>query len=84
CTVSQAIQKCRGFIKTINKSSILSNFINSQKEKDKLTNSLIIDCKSRWSSTHRLILSILSHKSIIGRLFAEKYQLNLTRKQHEK
>ncbi|CAF4375234.1 unnamed protein product, partial [Rotaria magnacalcarata] len=80
-TISQAVQKCRDFVKAVSKSSILSNFINKEKSKDKLTNSLMIDCKSRWSSTHRLVTSILSHKSIIGRLYAGKYELNLTRKQ---
>ncbi|CAM4958542.1 unnamed protein product [Rotaria socialis] len=80
-TINQAIKKCRDFVKAVSKSSILSNFINKEKGKDKLSNSLMIDCKSRWSSTHRLVQSILFHKSIIGRLYAEKYELNLTRKQ---
>ncbi|CAF2018070.1 unnamed protein product, partial [Rotaria magnacalcarata] len=80
-TINQAIQKCRGFVKTVNKSSILSNFVNKEKNKDKLNNSLMIDCKSRWNSTHRLVQSILFHKSIIGRLYAEKYELYFTRKQ---
>ena len=83
-TINQAIQKCRGFVNTINKSSVLSNFINNQKTKDKLQCTLLIDYKSRWSSSHRLIQSMLLHKSIIGRLYAEKYVLQLTRKQHKK
>ncbi|CAF1498789.1 unnamed protein product [Adineta ricciae] len=80
-TISQAIQKCRGLVKTINKSSILSSFVSYYKTKTNVKNSLIIDCKSRWSSTHRLIQSILLHKQIIGRQYAEKYDLNLTNKQ---
>lgn len=83
-TVSEAVHKCRNFVGIINKSSILSNFINNEKVKDGLTNSMILDCKSRWSSTHRMIQSIVDHKSIIGRLFANKYELNLPRKQRTK
>ncbi|CAF1489878.1 unnamed protein product [Adineta steineri] len=82
--LNKAIQKCRGLIKTIKKSSILSNFINNEKDKINLKNSLILDCKSRWSSTHCLIQSILCYKSIIGQLFAKKYELNLTAKQRAK
>jgi hypothetical protein len=65
--VNQAIQKCREFVKTVSKSSILSSFINNEKTKDNINNSLLIDCKSRWSATHRLIQSILLHKPIICR-----------------
>ncbi|CAF3459138.1 unnamed protein product [Rotaria sp. Silwood2] len=83
-TTNQAIEKCRGLVKTINKSSILSNFFDHQKIEPKLKNTLIIDCKSRWSSTHRLIQSILLHKSIINRLYAEKYDLHLSKKQQMK
>ena len=79
--INQAIQKCRGFVKTVGESSILYNFIDKEKSKDKLSNSLVIDCKSRWSSTHHLIQSILLHESIICRFHTEKYELNLTRKQ---
>ena len=32
-TINQAIQNCRGFVKTVGKSSILSNFINKEKTK---------------------------------------------------
>ena len=42
-TINQAIEKCRGFVKTVDKSSILSNFINKEKTNAKLSNSLIID-----------------------------------------
>ena len=83
-TTSQALEKCRGLVKTINKSSILSNFFDHQKIELSLTNSLMIDCKSRWSSSHRLIQAVLMHKSIINRLYAEKYDLNLSKKQRMK
>ena len=55
--ISNALDKCRRLVKLINKSSILSAFVQRLKIENKVSRSLAIDCKSRWSSTHRLISS---------------------------
>jgi hypothetical protein len=82
--IANALDKCRRLVKLINKSSILSAFIQRLKIENKVNRALAIDCKSRWSSTHRLISSVLTHKQIITRLFAEKYELDLPRKRLDK
>ena len=82
--IANALDKCRRLVKLINKSSILSAFIQRLNIENKVNRALAIDCKSRWSSTYRLISSVLTHKQIITRLFAEKHELDLPRKRLDK
>lgn len=83
-TINVSIDKCRSLVNLINNSSILSRYIKRQKKNLKIKKSLLIDCKQRRNSTHRLIRSILAHKSIICRMFDEKYSIKLKRKQRLK
>lgn len=83
-TINQAITKCRCLVKMVGKSSILSMFFAHYKEKLKIKSSMMIDCRSRWNSTFRLIRTVLLHKPIINRLYAEKYGLNLTKSQRSR
>lgn len=83
-TINQAIIKCRCLVKMVGKSSILSMFFAHYKEQLKIKSSMMIDCRSRWNSTFRLVRTVLLHKPIITRLYAEKYGLNLTKSQRSR
>lgn len=83
-TVNKAIGKCRGLVKMLGKSSTLPMFFAQNKEQLKIKSSLLIDCRSRWNSTFRLIRGILVYKPVINRLYAEKYGLNLSKNQRLK
>ena len=84
-TISSTIAKCRRLIKTISKSSVLTNFVDRLKIDMKLSRSLALHCPTRWNSTHRLVKSMLINKSLLTRLFVEhKHSLTLTTKQHQK
>ena len=50
--IANALDKCRRLVKLINKSSILSGFIQRLKIENKVNRSLTIDYKSQWSSTY--------------------------------
>jgi hypothetical protein len=84
CTVNKAIKKCRSLVKMVRKSSILSAFFNHHKIQLKIEVSLMGDCRSRWNSTFRLIKAMILYKPIINRLYAERYHLDLTKKQRTK
>lgn len=79
--VNKVVKKCRELVKMIGKSSILSMFIHQRKKKAKIKRSLLIDCRSRWNSTFRLIEAFLLYKPIVNQLYAERYVLDLTKKQ---
>ena len=56
--IANILDTCRWSVKLINKSSILSTSIQRLKIENKVNWALAIDCKFRWSSTHRLISSV--------------------------
>ena len=80
-SVGRVMKKCRSLVKFINKSSIVMNRVSSLKDQFKIRRSLQLDCKSRWNSSHRLVKSMLIYKKILNKLFSEKRELNLNKKQ---
>lgn len=70
---------------TLNKKSyIISNFIRKNKLLLKLNKTLNSDCQSRWNSTYILLDSLLQLKPLVLKLFFEKKNLNLNKKQVDK
>lgn len=89
CAAEQAsiglvMKKCRSFVKLVNKSSILKAHVNQLKKEFSVKRSLQIDCKSRWSSTHYLLQTMVAYKKVINRLYSEKYDIGLNDKQVKK
>ena len=78
------MKKCRSFVKLINKSSILMNYVINLKLQFNITVSLQCDCKHRWSSTQHLVDVMLSYKRIINKINSEKYYIGLNKKQTNK
>lgn len=79
--VGTLMKKCRSFVKLVNKSSILMNYIAYLKPRFNVNRSLQIDCKSRWNSTYRIIETMLIYKKIINKLNSEKNEIGLNYKQ---
>ena len=82
--IGTLMRKCRSFVKLVNKSSILMNYVNNLKQEFNLRISLQLDCKSRWNSSHRLISTILTYKKIINRIISEKHEIGINSKQSKK
>lgn len=60
----------RTFIKVYKKKYKIKNVLEELNEGNKV--SFILDCKTRWASTYRMIKSYLDHRKVIER-FEEKY-----------
>ena len=82
--IGALIRKCRSFVKLVNKSSILMNYVNNLKQEFNVRISLQLDCKSRWNSSHRLISTILAYKKIINKINSEKHDIGINGKQSKK
>ena len=82
--VMDLLRKIRLLVTLTKKSYIISNFIRTNKLLLKLNKTLNNDCQSRWNSTYILIDSLLKLKTLILKLFTEKKNLNLNKKQVEK
>ena len=82
--VGALMKKCRSLVKLINKSSILKAHVNKLKRDFDIQRSLRLDCKSRWSSTYRLIETLIKYKKIINKLNSEKHDIGLNYKQTKK
>ena len=82
--VGSVMGKCRSFVKLVNKSSILKDYITKSKKKFHIGRSLQLDIKNRWNSTHRLIETMLIYKKLIGKLTSEKHEIGLTYQQTKK
>ena len=82
--IGALMRKCRSFVKLVNKSSILMNYVNNLKQEFNVRISLQLDCKSRRNSSHRLISTILTYKKIINRMISEKHEIGINSKQSKK
>jgi len=80
----KCIYKCRELVKMIRKSTILIGFIDQWKKDYNVKSTLNLDSRSRWNSTLFLIETIIEHRMVIIRLMAEKYELELKKKQTNK
>ena len=71
--------------------SILSSFLNKIKEEynqknktSQIKRSLIIDVRTRWNSTFKMLETLNMHRILINELFQNKTNLNITKKQQQK
>ena len=62
--VGDVMKKSRSFVKLINKSSILMNYVSNLKKQFKINRSLQLDCKSRWNSSYHLVEGMLMYKKL--------------------
>ena len=83
--ISSMLKKCRRLTVSIGKSSVASAFMEQLRVELKVTRSMIVDCPTRWNSTHRLIDATLINKPVLVRFFAEfKHIAALTKRQQLK
>ena len=82
--VGDVMKKSRSFVKLINKSSILMNYVSNLKKQFKINRSLQLDCKSRWNSSYHLVEGMLMYKKIINKINSEKYDIGINKKQTTK
>lgn len=83
-SIGKVMNRCRSFIRLVNKSSILKTQVNRMKKEFDIKRELQLDCKSRWNSSHRLIETMLMYRRLINRLNSEKYEIGLTNIQTKK
>ncbi len=74
------IRKCRMLILMIKRSTVISSFFNTEKQKFNIKRNLCLDVKSRWNSTFHMIDSFLVLRQIIEKLFNSKHNLHLESK----
>ncbi|CAF1200927.1 unnamed protein product [Rotaria sordida] len=82
--IGDLMKKCRSMVKLINKSSILMNYVSKLKQQFNIRRSLQLDCKSRWNSSHQLIVVMLIYKKIVNKIHSEKHDIGLNNKQMNK
>ncbi|CAF1086166.1 unnamed protein product [Didymodactylos carnosus] len=63
---AELIEKCRKYIRKIRKSSVLTNEIRKQVNDRQKKVELILDVKSRWNSTFKMLQRLLLFKEIIN------------------
>ncbi|CAF1096355.1 unnamed protein product [Adineta steineri] len=81
--VLSLVKKCRRLILLIKRSTIITSFVNQEKQKSNIKRSLCFDVKSRWNSTYSMIDSFLVFRDIIQKLFNYKHTLHIQAKQLE-
>ncbi|CAF1178011.1 unnamed protein product [Adineta ricciae] len=86
--IQLVIEKSRHLINMIQDCSILSSFLNKIKEQHNQNNinkqtrrSLVIDVRTRWNSTYKILETLNMHRSLINELFQNKTNLNITKQQ---
>ncbi|CAF1168436.1 unnamed protein product [Rotaria sp. Silwood1] len=90
--IKDVIDKTREIINTIKGSSILTSFIEKKrlhfnaraKKQKKIKRRLIIDVKTRWNSTYRMLHTINLYRNFINDLFKSKGTLGLSVKLRRK
>lgn len=82
--IGALMRKCRSFVKLVNKSSILMNYVNNLKHEFNVRIWLQLDCKSRGNSSYHLISTILAYKKIINKINSEKHDIGFNGKQSKK
>ena len=82
--LAETIQKCRSLIKSVNRSQILTSFMNTERTNLGVSRRLMQDCITRWNSTFSSLQSLLLNKQVILNLFANKRQLPISAKLVEK
>ncbi|CAF3145018.1 unnamed protein product [Rotaria sp. Silwood2] len=90
--IKDVIDKTREIINTIKGSSILTSFIEKKrlhfnaraKKQKKIKRRLIIDVKTRWNSTYKMLHTINLYRNFINDLFKSKGTLGLSVKLRRK
>ena len=67
--ITNTLDKCRALIKLIKRSSILMEFLQETKQPFGINRQLVLDCITRWNSTHYMIETFLLHKRVLLTLF---------------
>ncbi|CAF3826359.1 unnamed protein product [Rotaria sp. Silwood1] len=71
------VKKCRGLVKIIKRSTIITLFFDNERKKLKIKRNLCYDVKSRWNSTYCMIDSFLVLRELIEKLFNFKHHLHI-------
>jgi hypothetical protein len=88
-TVNDLIEKIREIVTMIKSSSVFTSFMERirltfnarAKKHEKINRRLIVDVKSRWNSTYKMIYTFNMYRDFINDLFKSKGSLGLNRKQ---
>jgi hypothetical protein len=76
----------------IKDSSIISSFVKQLKtdynnqqigDKDKIKRSLILDVRTRWNSTYKMLKALSLHRVIIVQLFQDKANIGVTKQKQQ-
>ena len=90
--VKDVIDKTREIVNTIKASSILTSFIERRrlnfnaclKKQKKIKRRLIINVRTRWNSTYKMLYTVSIYRDFINDLFKSKGSLGLTARQRRK
>ncbi|CAF2193906.1 unnamed protein product [Rotaria magnacalcarata] len=88
--ISLVVQKVRQLVVMIKGSLILSSFIQKIKHEYNRNNdkpikrSLILDVRTRWNSTYKMLDTMKIYQPIVDELFRNKANLSITKKQQQR
>ena len=84
------ILESRELIGTIRESSVLSSIVrklkseHNENQDNQIKRSLILDVRTRWNSTYKMLESLNIHRPIIMEIFQRKTSLGITRRQQHR
>jgi hypothetical protein len=82
--IGELMRKCRFLVSLIKRSTLIRSFFDKLSAQLGTRRMLCIDVCTRWNSTLHMIESFITLKPVIIKLFDEKSDIGLQRKQSEK
>jgi hypothetical protein len=82
--LGQTMQKCRALCKVVNRSQVLTSFVNTERAQLSVSRRLTQDCITRWNSTFCSLQSLILNKQVILNLYTHKHKLSLSSKVNDR
>ena len=83
-TIGELMRKCRSLVSMVKRSTLIRSFFEKESSRFGLRRMLSADVCTRWNSTLHMIESFITLKTVVCKLFDEKSEIGLPRKQSEK
>ena len=83
-TIGELMRKCCSLVTMVKRSTSIRSFFDKESSQFGLRRMLSADVCTRWNSTLHMIESFITLKTVVCKLFDEKSEIGLPRKQSEK
>jgi hypothetical protein len=82
--IGELMRKCRSIVFMIKRSTLIQSFFEKKSVQLGIRRTLSADVCTRWNSTLHMIESFIALKEVLCKLFHEKSEIDLPRKQSDK